>query len=204
MAKGRGKGGPYRPPDPRIELQHEPPIVSGGTWGVIVTAVASQGNRTLSGQPVQFFQGPAPAGSACATDHNGRASYFFFGLTLDQPALTVEAQLAGTPFRARMIISAPAKKEPEKQIPYELLVKPTRVGNRITFMIRVVDETDRNIPKSKITIVDSNIPNPQTFWTDEDGEYLHTIDLVSEKEREIRVYAAGFGEGISMTFRGRR
>lgn len=203
MAKGRGGGSP-KPPQTKIELQHEPPIASGGTWGVMVTAIASQGNNVLAGQLVQFFQGPAPAGSACATDPNGRASYFFSGLTLDQPALTVEACLAGTPFRMRMIVPAPAKKEPEKQTPFDLLVDPARVGNRIAFMIRVVDENERNIPKSKITITDSDIPDPQTFWTDEDGEYVHTIDLVPGKEREIRVYAAGFGEGVSMTFRGRK
>ena len=203
MAKGRGKGGSYRPPDPRIELQHEPPRLSGGTWGVTVTAVASQGNRVLAGQPVQFFQGSNLAGHACLTDGNGRVSYDFAGLPLAIDQIAVEAQLGGTPFRARIIIPALKKKELEKQVPYELLAKPTRVGNRITFMIRVVDQNECNIPKSKITIIDSDIPNPQTFWTDEDGEYLHTVDLVPEKEKEISVYAAGFGEGVSMTFRGR-
>ena len=205
MAKGSGRG-PSRSPDPKIELQNEPSRTSGITWGVTVTAIVSQGNTILASRPVQFFQGTAPAGHACLTDVNGRVSYDFDGLPLDtSQQVTVEAQLVGTPFRARVIIPAPKGKEAERQIPYDLLVKPARAGNQITFMIRVTDGNERNIPKSKITIIDSDDPNPpQTLWTDEDGELIHTIDLAPNKERDISVYVAGFGEGVNMTFYGRK
>ncbi len=92
----------------------------------------------------------------------------------------------------------------KKSSPFDLLVKPARVGNRITFMIRIIDETGKNIPKHKITIINSNMPAPETLFTDEDGEYLYTINITPDEECEISMYAAGFGEGINMTFRGRR
>ncbi len=96
------------------------------------------------------------------------------------------------------------KKEPEeKHEPSELIVDPTRVGNKINFFIRVVDQKDKGIGKLKITIVDG--PNVLTKRLDEDGERMYAIELQLDEEREIAIYVAGYGDkGFRRTFRGRR
>lgn len=95
------------------------------------------------------------------------------------------------------------KKEGKKQVPAELIVDPTRVGNKINLFIRIVDEENRGIKDAKITIVSGR--RVITERTDEDGEYLYKFNLRPDEEREIAVYAAGYGDrGFRRTFRGRR
>lgn len=206
MAKRQGgnRGG-SSPPQPRIELQYEPPKESGGLWEVLVTAVVSQGRDVVAGKSVQFFKSMLPSGNACTTDSNGRIGFHFTGIMLDEQQISVEAQIAGTPSRTRVIIPAPRKPSPSKREPFELVVSPQRVGNRILLIVRVVDEENHGIPGTKLTIIDSSLTNPEiTEHLDEDGEFVYRFELCSGEEREIAIYTAGYGDsGYRQTFRGR-
>jgi len=94
------------------------------------------------------------------------------------------------------------KKKPE---PYELVVIPRRVGNRIILYVRVNDETDRGVNGAKITILDSSKKNLTTVNADEDGEKSYPFNLEEDEEREICITAAGYGhKEFRRTFRGRR
>lgn len=186
-----------------VVVEAETPQKIGDQWQVLVTAIISQGKQAVEGQAVQFFLNGLSVGTSAQTDENGRVS-LNVDIPLNLKSAAIEAQIIGQSFRARkMIALSKESKESGKQIPAELIVDPARVGNKINFLIRIIDEKKQGVKGSKITIVDSG--QISTVNTDEDGEYIHKIRLQPNEEREIAIYAAGYGDrGFRRTFRGRR
>ncbi len=206
MAKTNQQKQPRRGPDPVvISVQNEAPTTSatGDTWSVLVTTIISQGGQTLSGRTVQFYTNSQPEGNPVQTDANGRVSCLIHTRSTVKQ-LTVETQVVGTPALGRVIVQSPEKKADEKPIPTELLVDTRRVGNTVHLFIRVTDQRNKNIPRAKLTIADSSQTNLLTQTADDDGEYYYSFTLIAGEEREVSIYAAGYGEkGFRRTFRGK-
>ncbi|MBI5306318.1 hypothetical protein HZB04_01910 [Candidatus Wolfebacteria bacterium] len=182
----------------RIILETEDPQKIGDQWQILATVIANRDKWSLVGQPIQFFLNGLKVGNPAQTDENGRTL-----LNIDIPSniksATIEAQIVGQAIMARKIVVLP--KEDNKQVPAELIVNPARINNQISFLILVVDEKNIGVKKAKITVVDSGTIS--TVSADEDGEYIHKIDIQQGEEREIAFYAAGYGDrGFRRTFRG--
>lgn len=183
-----------------VVVETEIPQKVGDQWQILATAIVNQGKRAVKGQIIQFFLSGLPIGASAQTNENGRIS-FNIDIPLNLKSVTIEAQIVGQSIRARKIVVLP-KEENSKQIPAKLIIDPARVGNKINFLIRIIDEKKQGVKGSKITIVDSG--QISTVNTDEDGEYIYKIRLQPNEEREIAIYAAGYGDrGFRRTFRGR-
>jgi len=94
------------------------------------------------------------------------------------------------------------EKKSATQTPDELIVDPTKINNEIYFFIRVIDENKQGVPNAKLTIKDGKkVEHPAC---DEFGEHNFDIRLNPGEEREIEIYATGYGDrGYRQTFRGR-
>ncbi len=113
MAKsGKQKGG-GGPKPVVVEVQVAEPTVSGDEWSVLVTAIVSQGGRSLAGH-VQFYSNGQAIGGPVPMDPNGRVPQVISAPDTEK-YLTVEAQVTGTPCRGRAVIQAPEKKAEEKK-----------------------------------------------------------------------------------------
>ncbi len=193
-----------QPPSPKIALETEPAQKIGQEFHILATAIVSQGNRTLAGQTIQFFCAGQPNGNPAQTDENGRVQYNITGIPLGAKNVSIEVQIVGQPIWARKIISLPTDEKP-KQVPTELIVDPTRVGNQVNIFVYIINEDNQGVPNAKITIVDSSKDEIIRERTDEDGDYLYQFVLEPDEEKEIAIYAAGYGDcGYRQTFRGRR
>ena len=198
----KGKKGGGGPKPVVVEVQAAEPTASGDSWSVLVTAIVSQGDRALDGRGVQFYANGRPIGGSALTDSNGRAQQVVHARDTVK-YITVEAQVAGAPFRGRVVAAAPEKKD--KSVPTELVVDTVRVGYAIRLFVRVTDQNDKNIPRVGLTIMDSSLPDLLDRATDDDGKFLYSFVLVAGEEWEISIYVAGYGEeGFRETFRGRR
>lgn len=195
---------PRQPQPIKVAIETEEPEKIGDSWSILTTAIVSQGNRVLDGREVQFFiNGPAYS-QPTQTDDNGRAQIDIQSIDSNAKRISIEAQVVGQATRARKIIELPKKETSKKSTPAELTVDPRRLGNEINLFILVTDEERRGVPNARLSIVDGHtVTHPST---DETGEYLHpTINLRPDKEREIGIYVAGFGDkGFCRTFKGRK
>lgn len=192
------------PQEPVIGLIYEPVQKVGGVFRTKVTAVAgkgAKGKNPLHGARIQFFQDGVKIGVPIQVNEFGRA-IIDITVPITVSTVTVDAQLLGTTFIAREVIVLPVAKTPEKPVPAFFMVDPNRIDNEICHAIRIHDADHKGIPGAKITVMDGSAT--QTFVTDEDGEYAHTIHLNPGEEREIGIYPAGYGkEGFRRTYRGR-
>lgn len=205
--KQQGQGGQQQQSQPKpikIVVETEAPQKVGGAYQIFCTAIVSQGDKALGGRDIQFFLNGVDFGAPAQTDDdNGRVPILFQGIPLDAKVVTVEAQVVGTAHRYRKVVSLPEEPKKSVGVPAELVVDPTRIGNKITIFARVVDEEGRGVPRTKITVVDG--VNVGTVPTDEDGEYILSFELQPHEEREIAIYVAGYGdEGHRQTFKWRR
>jgi hypothetical protein len=89
-----------------------------------------------------------------------------------------------------------------KALPFELIVKPTRIDNKVKLYIEVIDEHNRGVNNCRVTIIDGG--EFITKRTDEDGVLFYETDLQPTEERDISVYVVGFGKEFQRLFRGRR
>lgn len=193
---------PRQPQPLKVVIETEEPVKTGDSWSILATAIVSQGNRTLDGRDVQFFVNGVVFGQPTQTDDNGRAQIGIWNIDFNAKRITVEAQLVGQASRARKIMDLPKTESQSSAVPAELSVDPRRLGNEINLFVLVTDEKRRGVKNARLTIVDGHqVTHPST---DENGEYLHSITLQPNEEREIGVYVAGFGDkGFTRTFKGK-
>ena len=141
------------------------------------------------------------------TLENGRAVLPVDGIiSKGTDHFSVTAQIAGQGSPARKIINLPKeeKKKEEDKPPEaaEFIVDPTRIGNKIILLARVVDEKGNNMKGVRLTLVeDSEVKHKKT---DTYGNFLYSFELKPDEEREIAIYADGFAEEFRRTFKGRR
>ncbi|MEK7160789.1 MAG: hypothetical protein AAB724_02055 [Patescibacteria group bacterium] len=200
-----GNRGQYqsRPSPIVVAVESAEPEKRDGCWNILATAIVTQGARALAGQNIQFFLGSLTYGAPAQTDVNGRVSLEISGINLDAKRISIEAQIVGQSVRTPKIVALPAKKETDKQKPAKLSVDPRRIGNQINFFVIVSDAELKGVGKAKLTIIDG--ASVRTEYADEDGEFNFSIKLEQNEEREIGIYATGFGDrGFRRTFRGRK
>jgi len=194
---------PRQPQPIKVAIETEEPVKIGDSWSVLVTAIVSQGNRTLDGREMQFFANGIAYNQPIQTDDNGRAQIDIVGISVSATArsFSVGAQIVGQPSMARKIIPLPEIKT-KSQAPAELSVDPRRIGNEINLFVLVTDEERHGVKNARLTIIDGHtVAHPST---NEHGEYLCPVTLQPGEEREIEIYVAGFGDnGFRRTFKGR-
>ncbi len=193
---------PRQPQPIKVAIETEEPEKIGDSWSILATAIVSQGNRTLDGREVQFFVNGIAYNQPTQTDDNGRAQIDIQGLDSSAKRISIEAQVVGQATRGRKIIELSKKEGAKKSTPAELSVTPRRIGNEINFFVIVTDEEKQGVKNTHLTIIDGHLVTHPS--TDETGEYLHSIKLKPDEEREIGIYVAGYGDkGFCQTFRGR-
>lgn len=188
MAKSKQKGGGGGPKPVVVEVQAAEPTVSGDTWEVLVTAIVSQGGQALF-RGVQFYVDGQEEGSPIGTDPNGRVPCL---VTKDNTVkhITVEAQVTGAPFRGRVVVAAPEKKEAKKP-PGKLSVDVSGRGGNYILSISVMTADGAGIKEVTVYVLDAALPTGyEEKTTSSNGSVNHDLNF-SESERWLTIKVAG-------------
>jgi len=181
--------------------------VQGNDFFMLVSTTLTQGGKPLGGRTVKIFvDGIESVPLVTDYDHGRVAEEINF--SSDDKRVLVQARQVGFDLispRISQLLPRPEKKREEKPIEAEaaeFIVDPTRVGNKITLLARVIDEKGKGVKEVQLSFVENS--KVAHLKTDDYGNYCHSFILGEEEEREIAIYADGFAEEFRRTFKGRR
>jgi len=179
--------------------------VQGNDFFMITSATLAKGDRPLSNQQIKIFIDGVESEPLITDQEHGRVLYEVEFSTISK-SVSVEARQTGfntrSPRITRILPWPERKKENEKSAEAaEFIVDPTRIGNKITLLARVVDENGKDMKDVQLTLIEnSRVEHPKT---DEYGKFLYSFELSPSEEKEITIYANGFFEEFRRTFKGR-
>jgi len=175
----------------RLELVCDPPKKIGENWSVKAVAILSFGERTLSGEIINFFVN-SEFTSSVATDEDGRA---IEDLVIPAGAISasIEAQLAGSPIRARKVIVLPKISSKAADVEVEQVGR----DGKYKLICQAVSKEGDGVLATLVFIDEATLEaDPQN--TNERGYLVYPIDKFiefQEPEKKIRIRVEGTSEG---------
>lgn len=173
----------------RVELTCDPARKTGEVWDVKATAIVSDFEKmAISGEMVNFFVNSELVNST-TSDEEGRATV---DLVIPEGIVSasIEAQLAGSPVRARKVVVLPKISNRATDVEIDIVGK----DGKYKLICQAVSKEGIGVFATLISIDEATRKeDPQP--TDEEGYFAYSVDEFQEREKKMRIRIKGTSEG---------